>query len=80
VTIAWLVLGIAPASAGSPGWYDEYNRGVYLPYVNAPGPHDDITMLPRLRISFGRRSYGAVMDTGSTGVVVSADKIPNIDS
>jgi hypothetical protein len=80
MTIAWLVLGIAPASAGSPGWYDEYNHGVYLPYVNAPGPHDDITMLPRLRISFGRRSYGAVMDTGSTGVVVSADKIPNIDS
>src|SRR5262249_1558598 len=29
--------------------------------------------------SFGERSYGAVMDTGSTGVVVSADKIPNID-
>jgi hypothetical protein len=79
VTIAGLLLGIVPASAGSPGRYDAYDHGVYLPYVNAPGPRDDIIALPRLRISFGGRSYGAVMDTGSTGVVVSADKIPNID-
>jgi hypothetical protein len=35
--------------------------------------------VPRLRISFGERSYGVVMDTGSTGIVVSADKIPNIN-
>jgi hypothetical protein len=74
------LLGIVPAVAGSPGRYDDYNQGVYLPYANAPGPGEDITALPRLRISFGGRSYGAVMDTGSTGVVVSADKIPNIAS
>jgi hypothetical protein len=77
--IAWLLVGIAPALAGSPGRYDGYDQGVYLPYVNAPGPGEDIRTLPRLRISFGGRSYPAVMDTGSTGVVVSADKIPNID-
>jgi hypothetical protein len=76
--LALLMLGVAPAPAGSPGRYEEYRRGVYLPYVNAPGPRDDITTLPRLRISFGKRSYGVVMDTGSTGVVVSANKIPNI--
>ncbi len=79
MTIAGLLLGIVPASAGSPGRYDEYDQGVYLPYVNAPRPGEDIDMLPRLLISFGGRSYRAVMDTGSTGVVVSADKIPNID-
>ena len=78
--IAWLLLGIVSAAAGSPGRYDAYDRGVYLPYVNAPGPRDDITAPPLLRISFGGRSYDAVMDTGSTGVVVSADKIPNINS
>jgi hypothetical protein len=77
--IAWLLVGIAPALAGSPGRYDGYDKGVYLPYVNAPGPGEDIRRLPWLRISFGGRSYRAVMDTGSTGVVVSADKIPNID-
>jgi hypothetical protein len=76
--IAWLLLGVAAAAAGSAGRYDAYRAGVYLSYVNAPGPRDDIAAVPRLRISFGGRSYGAVMDTGSTGVVVSADKIPNI--
>jgi hypothetical protein len=74
-----VLLGSVPASAGSPGRYDDYRLGVYLPYLNAPGADEDITALPRLRLSFGGRSYGAVMDTGSTGVVVSADKIPNID-
>ncbi len=73
-----LLLSIAAASAGPPGRYEKYDRGVYLPYVNPPGPGEDITDLPRLRISFGGRSYGAVMDTGSTGIVVSADKIPNV--
>jgi hypothetical protein len=75
-----VLLSIAPAFAGSPGRYDNYSQGVYLPYVNAPGPGGDIIAVPRLRISFGGRSYDAVMDTGSTGVVVSADKIPNIAS
>ena len=77
--IAWLLLGIAAAAAGSPGRYDAYDREAYLSYLNAPGPRDDIATPPLLRISFGGRSYDAVMDTGSTGVVVSADKIPNID-
>src|SRR5262249_51424298 len=69
-----LLLGAVPASAGSPSRYQEYDQGAYLPYVNAPGP----SASPLLRVSFGGRSYAAVMDTGSTGVVVSADKIPNI--
>jgi hypothetical protein len=79
VAVIWLALGVAPLHAGSPGRYDDYRHGAYLPYLNAPGANDDIATLPRLRISFGERSYGAVMDTGSTGIVVSADKIPNID-
>jgi hypothetical protein len=74
-----LALSVAQLFAGSPGPYDGYRRGVYLPYLDAPGVNDDIASLPHLRISFGGRSYGVVMDTGSTGIVVSADKIPNID-
>ena len=75
-----LLLGAVPASAGSANRYQEYDQGAYLPYVNAPGPNADIIASPLLRVSFGGRSYAAVMDTGSTGVVVSADKIPNIAS
>src|SRR5262252_627489 len=74
-----LLLGAVPASAGSPSRYQDYDQGAYLPYVNAPGPSADIVASPLLRVSFGGRSYAAVMDTGSTCVVVSADKIPNID-
>src|SRR5262249_42821711 len=80
---AWsmgLLLGAVSASAGSPRRYQEYDQGAYLPYVNAPGPSADIIASPLLRVSFGGRSYAAVMDTGSTGVVVSADKIPDIAS
>jgi hypothetical protein len=78
-TSAVLVLGVLPMSAASSGEYEAYRRSAYLPYLNAPGALDDITQVPRLRISFGERSYDVVMDTGSTGVVVSADKIPQID-
>ena len=75
-----LFLCVVPASTDSLDPYREYHRSVYLAYVNAPAPHDDITAVPRLRISFGGRSYGVVMDTGSVGVVVSANKIPNFHS
>jgi hypothetical protein len=78
-SIALLVLGVAEAPGGSPSRYEAFRRGAYLPYLNAPAPDGDITRVPRLRISFGARSYDVVMDTGSTGVVVSADKIPNIE-
>jgi hypothetical protein len=77
--LALLLLGVSASSAGSSDQYEDYRRSAYLTYLNAPGPLDDITKVPRLRISFGERSYGVVMDTGSTGIVVSADKIPNIN-
>src|SRR5262245_52396799 len=59
-----LLLGAVSASAGSPSRYREYDQGAYLPYVNAPGPSADIIASPLLRVSFGGRSYAAVMDTG----------------
>src|SRR6266576_2011543 len=78
--IALLLLGVLPACAEPVGRYQDYHRGAYLAYLNAPGPQDDIRAIPRLRIAFGGRSYAAIMDTGSVGVVVSANKIPNIHS
>jgi predicted aspartyl protease len=74
-----LVLGAMPALAASPSPYDAYDQTAFLAYLNAPAAGGDLTRPPRLRISFGGRSYAVVMDTGSTGIVVSADKIPNID-
>jgi hypothetical protein len=77
--LAALALGMLPAPAAPPSPYGGYEQGAYLAYLNAPASGADLTQPPRLRISFGARNYDAVMDTGSTGIVVSADKIPNID-
>ena len=75
---AGAVLGAVRASASS-NPYDAFDQTAFLAYLNAPDAGADLTRPPRLRISFGGRSYAVVMDTGSTGIVVSADKIPNID-
>jgi hypothetical protein len=77
--VAALVLGALPALAASSNPYDAFDQTAFLAYLNAPDVGADLTRPPRLRISFGGRSYAVVMDTGSTGIVVSADKIPNID-
>ena len=77
--VAALVLGAAPALAASSNPYDAFDQTAFLAYLNAPDAGADLKRPPRLRISFGGRSYAVVMDTGSTGIVVSADKIPNID-
>ncbi len=54
----------------------------FLSYTDARrhGPDDDIRYPPKLRISFGKQASEVVMDTGSTGILVSADKIPNIET
>ena len=77
--VSGLALGALPAAAASPSPYGGYEQGAFLAYLNAPASGGDLTEPPRLRISFGARSYAVVMDTGSTGIVVSADKIPNVD-
>jgi len=77
--LAALALGVPPALAASSGLYAGFDQGAYLAYLNAPARGGELMRPPRLRISFGGRSYAVVMDTGSTGIVVSADKIPNID-
>lgn len=53
--------------------------GVFLRYLNAPQAGDDLRDPPHLALSFGGRPHRAVMDTGSTGIVVSATSIPGVD-
>jgi len=52
---------------------------VLLRYLNAPEAGADLREPPHLWLSLGGPRRRAVMDTGSTGVVVSASAIPNVD-
>ncbi len=52
-------------------------RAQTLTYLNAPPPGAPITASPHLALSLGGRTVRAIMDTGSTGIVVSADLIPH---
>ena len=53
-------------------------QGVFLRFFNRGEP-GHLQNPPHLELSFGGRRLRAVMDTGSTGIVVSASAIPNID-
>jgi hypothetical protein len=59
---------------------DGTQSAIYLEYLNAPPEREDISAPPKLRLSFGGPSHSAIMDTGSTGIVVSANAIANIDT
>lgn len=66
----------AAASAQTPS-YEDFNEARFLRYLNA---HEgDIDAVPRIGLSFGGRTIRAVIDSGSTGVVVAARSIPNVD-
>src|SRR5262249_59047936 len=64
--LAGLALGVLPAAAAPQSPYGGYEQGAYLAYLNAPASGGDLTEPPRLRISFGARTYALVMDTAST--------------
>ena len=54
--------------------------GIFLPFLDAPAPGQPLTSSPTLMMSFGGAAHRAVMDTGSTGIVVSAQHIPDWES
>ena len=54
-------------------------NGAFLRFLNAPVGGAPLNEPPRLAMSFGGQSHTAVLDTGSTGVVVSASSIPGVD-
>ncbi len=59
---------------------DQTSRGgTFLRYLNAPEAGGELRRAPDLWLSFGGARQPAMMDTGSTGIVVSATAIPNID-
>ncbi|CAM3720658.1 Peptidase A2 domain-containing protein [Bordetella sputigena] len=68
----------APAVHADPA-YDGYREGTYLRFLNAPEGGQPRSVPPTLGLSFGGASVQAVMDTGSTGIVVAASTIPNVD-
>jgi hypothetical protein len=72
-----LLPGLAAADE-PPDLYAEYSASTYLRFLDAPAPGPRRTTVPHLGLSFGGSVRAAVMDTGSTGVVVSADAIPDI--
>ena len=68
---------VASSCAAQP--HDKANgQGVFLRFLNRGEP-GHLQNPPHLGLSFGGRQLRAVMDTGSTGIVVSASAIPNID-
>ncbi|MFG1394962.1 hypothetical protein [Xanthobacter agilis] len=55
-------------------------RPVMLRYLNAPPEGRPLLRTPKLGIAIGGRWRRAVMDTGSTGIVISASAIPDLES
>lgn len=75
VTSGWCATAIA---ADAPD-YSSYHQGTLLTYLS----DGDSAHIPKLQIALGDGSDGlhpVVMDTGSTGIVISAQRIPNFDS
>lgn len=75
-------LAAGPAAAADAPAPDVKAGGtaMFLTYLNAPLKNDPILHSPRLGLSInGGRPVRAVLDTGSTGVVVAARLIPDLD-
>ena len=76
--LASMPFGVAFADDGPD--YGAFGVGTYLSYTDnltAGGPIDRV---PHLTIAFGDGpQHTAQMDTGSTGLVVSADQVPSLD-
>ncbi|CAO4136659.1 hypothetical protein [Methylorubrum extorquens] len=73
------LLGLAGAAGAAPRPDYTTERGIFLPFLNAPEPGTEAERSPRLGLSFGSEVHPVLMDTGSTGIVVSASRIPDIN-
>ena len=74
-----VTVAVHPVSAqDAPPSYEGYREGRFLRYLNA---HEaPIAAVPRIGLSFGDRTLNAVIDSGSTGIVVAARYIPGFES
>lgn len=66
-----------PAAADETPDYGAFREGRFLRYLNAEG--EGIRAVPRIGLSFGGEPIRAVIDSGSTGIVVAARYIPGLD-
>ncbi|MGU3494480.1 hypothetical protein ACLBXM_10600 [Xanthobacteraceae bacterium A53D] len=74
--LATLLLAAGAAQAQVPDFAGSAGARL-LPYFDAPPPGEPMLRSPSLSIRFpGGEPHRAIMDTGSTGVVVSASSIP----
>lgn len=77
---AALLLALGTSSTLAQSRYGDYHSGTYLSFLNAPKGGAPRSTPPTLALSFGGPVVHAVMDTGSTGIVVSATSIPDLGS
>jgi hypothetical protein len=57
--------------------FEQFHGSVFLRYLNSDGPQLNGT--PQIGLSFGGSVLRATLDSGSTGIVVAAGSIPNLD-
>jgi hypothetical protein len=74
--LATIAAAASPCDAQSPD--TAAGRGVYLRFLSRRDAGSDLQRPPLLGLSFGGPQRRAVMDTGSTGIVVAATSIPNV--
>jgi predicted aspartyl protease len=55
------------------------DKAAFLEFLNAPTAGQPLVDVPRLALGAGGEMHAAVVDTGSTGVVLSASSIANVD-
>jgi hypothetical protein len=74
-----LAASVAALPGGAQPHDNADGQSIFLRFLNRREPGGYLQNPPHLGLSFGGRQLRAVMDTGSTGIVVSAAAIPNID-
>lgn len=72
-----LTMCARPLAAEERPDYTSFGNGKFLRYLNAEG--GGIRTVPGIGLSFGGEPIRAVIDSGSTGIVVAARYIPNFD-
>lgn len=76
---AALLAPARPALAEEPT-FETGKASLFLPYFRAPEAGEPLERLPHLAVEIGGKRTRVVVDSGSTGLVLSANRIPGIDS
>ncbi|MCP6336071.1 hypothetical protein NL449_29040, partial [Klebsiella pneumoniae] len=69
------LLALAAPALSQPR-FEASDGGIFLRFLDRAAPDEPRSKPPVLALSFGGDPVHAVMDTGSTGIVVSAATIP----